>query len=112
MVILVGPLECPSTGAFIFSQRVSQTVAYRSSAASAAPVLGRTHLGSFPPCEDQPFVLRSPPSLFRPDHGATGGSQPPRPPDGFVRLAGRERGLAGPFDGRPARPLGPRRDPR
>ena len=41
---LGGPLEC------------TQTVAYRSSAASAAPVLGRTHLGSFPPCEDQPYV--------------------------------------------------------
>src|SRR3954468_3821614 len=36
-------------------------------AASAAPVLGRTHLGSFPPCEDQPYVerLRTPPCLFR-----------------------------------------------
>src|SRR3954451_18284086 len=35
-------------------------------AASAAPVLGRTHLGSFPPCEDQPYVerLRSPPYFF------------------------------------------------
>ena len=48
------------------------TVAYRSSA-SAAPVLGRTHLGSFPPCEDQPYVerLRPPPCLFRQDHRAT-----------------------------------------
>src|SRR4051812_20870597 len=32
----------------------------------ALPVLGRTHLGSFPPCEDHLFVerLRSPPDLF------------------------------------------------
>jgi hypothetical protein len=42
-------------------------------AASAAPVLGRTHLGSFPPCEDQPYVerIRTPPCLFRQDHRAT-----------------------------------------
>jgi DNA-directed RNA polymerase subunit beta len=35
---------------------------------SAPPVLGRTHLGSFPPCEDQFERIRSPPGLLRQDH--------------------------------------------
>ena len=54
-------------------RQVHTTQSHRSSAASAAPVLGRTHLGSFPPCEDQPYVerLRSPPCFLRSDHGAT-----------------------------------------
>src|SRR6478735_300764 len=84
-----------------------------SSAASAAPVLGRTHLGSFPPCEDQSYVerIRSPPSFIRQDHRTPRGPQPPCHSERVLRLARRQRGLAGPVGGRPARTLGSRGDP-